>query len=44
MPTIKKISKLTENKHLNLYQLDAVNKVGKNFHILWLPGQKRQRN
>lgn len=31
MPTIKKISKLTENKHLNLYQLDAVNKVGKEF-------------
>ncbi|MDO4454025.1 MAG: NUDIX hydrolase [Eubacteriales bacterium] len=31
MPTIKKISKLTENNHLNLYQLDAVNKVGKEF-------------
>lgn len=31
MPTIKKISKLTENKHLNLYQLDAVNKVGREF-------------
>lgn len=31
MPTIKKISKLTDNKHLNLYQLDAVNKVGREF-------------
>ncbi len=31
MPTIKRISKLTDNKHLNLYQLDAVNKVGREF-------------
>ena len=31
MPTIKRISKLTDNKHLNLYQLDAVNKVGSQF-------------
>lgn len=31
MPTIKKISKLTDNPHLNLYQLDAVSKAGREF-------------
>ncbi|MCI7813757.1 MAG: NUDIX hydrolase [Lachnospiraceae bacterium] len=31
MPTIKKISKLTDNRHLNLYQLEAINRVGEKF-------------
>ena len=31
MPTVKKISKLTKNSHLNLYQLDAVSKGGREF-------------
>ena len=32
MPEIKKIRKLTDNPHLNLYQLDAKNRKGREFH------------
>ena len=43
MPTIKKISKLTDNKHLNLYQLDAVNKVGREFPYFVASRAKKNR-
>ncbi len=41
MSRIKKIEKLTDSKYLNLYQLEAVNRLGERWTIMWHPGLRR---
>lgn len=44
MPSIKKVTPMTDNPYVRLYHLDVESKTGKAEIIMWLPEQRMKRH